>query len=128
MNKELTAEETEMRLTIEQQLALAKKVYPDVEWVICKDFIMLGSGMVVSTLPRGPWRECDCFNPSLTGEDWQKLQALDVIVAAFKRPVAVYNPINSAFIHGFRVPIDKYHEGIDILEAAALALLQGDGG
>ncbi len=63
------------------------------------------------------------FRPSLTGEDWQQAQALQCIVAAWKRcsECRLYSLSTGGVVRGFVVPP---REITDILTAACLSLIR----
>lgn len=113
-----------MTLTLDQQLALAKKVYQYPGIKLTEHGVYLPSIYDVSY-----W-----FEPSLTGDYCQRAQALDVIVAAFNLPGIIdcskhkENGYYFVYEDDERKCIDATPDGKDLLEAAALALLQGDGG
>lgn len=113
-----------LELSLEQQLELARKMRPDEEWEI------LGGTPTCGDIIRGGWVERGQFSPDLTGTDEQRLQALDVILAAFKTSdagIAVHKYGNSYDFVRYpkHHPDDSYHSGWqpDLLHAAALALL-----
>jgi hypothetical protein len=116
-------------MNIEQQLELAKRVYPEFEWRYNITSGIKGFKYVTNGDARYISEEIK-FSPSLTGSPEQKSQALDVIVAAFNLSgnVSLYK-INTAKGVYFQV-IHGSDPGLlqeDPLTAASLALL-GRGG
>jgi hypothetical protein len=131
MNSRLTLKEHSMTLSTDELLELARRVYPDSEWVVCTD-PLLNCEFIISKLPRGNWCECDNFSPSLTGENWQKAQALQCIVAASKLGYHAYlyrhgqnYKFNAEDVCG--ITIMKIEDCPDLLHASCLALLAEGG-
>lgn len=106
-----------MTLTLEQQLALANLVTGK-EWKAHES-----DGYVYRVEKDGVL----IWGPSIDGEDWQVAQACRVIVAAMNlTDLMEVKPLCNG---GFAFCMYKTDsvDGNNILEAAALALLQGDG-
>lgn len=112
-----------MNLSVDEMLRLARKVYPDKDGHIGPDGIEIYA-------PDKFRRHHDIFNPSLTGEDWQKAQALDCIMAAWALPGMLdlsKHPDGSGFYFVYeddkRQCIDATPDAPDLFEASARALL-----
>lgn len=102
-------------LSLDEMLELAKRVYPGFEW-------FLENGRVLRYNEAGTGDQY--FNPSLTGEDWQQVQALRVIVAAWEKASKYQNVLyKDVMVRGF---VFKRGEDGDLFTAASLALLSGD--
>lgn len=78
-----------MQLSLEQMKRLAEIVCTDrFEIRQHKDgTVMLEGYYSHATGVPDKWIKPEVFNPSLTGEDWQQAQALDVLTALAKKPV-----------------------------------------
>lgn len=112
---------TTPQLTPQQLKAVAERVYSEFRWLINGRLSAWGLDLNVSSLLDGqifritPGGDRVLFNPSLTGSDMEKAQALDTIMA-----IDNYGP---AMRIQFRMQLFNEPE-IDILTAAMLAILE----
>ena len=118
-----------MTLSPNELKRLAEVVYPSKDWVIGNQTDPVygqGSIPVVHVKDYPNWFSSNLFSPSLTGEDWQKAQALDVILAAFNiAPEVRIAKHDNDYICAWNNGNEHTSAGFqpDILTAAARALL-----